>query len=635
MCCSDDGMQCYNKTTKWAACKPDCAPGPDLQDKVYSHWNCSALGSRTPGKTPAPLDWVSPWVKTKCSGSGENCSATSCCKEPGMQCFEKDHKWAACRSACLPGPDIFDVDDAWWTCKVHGPRTPGTAPAVSAPVAAWVKTQCAADGDDCSKSQCCRDAGMQCYQKAPGWAACRPSCTPGPDLFDANMDLWNCKTLGPRTPGEAPQPVREIAAWVKTKCSAPEQDCSKTQCCQGDGMQCYQKNELWATCKASCTSLDPHDVDKAPWSCNTLGPRTPGFAPCVADGEDCRFSHCCSKKGMQCYEKDQHWASCKDTCAYDQPDGKWSCRHLGNRSNFGVPLGCSWAGADCGLSKVCCQEGLKCISKDSTFAGCLPGPRSGWENNVLGGSRMKSGKGKDLTWGSNLVPPAAAGKEAGTSLYCFMAVLKDTVEEKLMYAQRAQKAGIYGCDRSYIFPAHKSKFKHEGSWNSVANTAVFLKIWQAILEKDDWLLADWTVKVDPDTVFFADRLKQHIAALKAPAFTPIYLKNTLMYNGFLGAIEIFSREAVKLYHDYGYGCAKDMAEKGGEDGFFKLCMDSIGVGYMLDDDILSSKAYPEFCNGTFVSYHPFKTVDEWIACRDVAAGTLVWGAAEDAKFGTD
>lgn len=248
---------------------------------------------------------------------------------------------------------------------------------------------------------------------------------------------------------------------------------------------------------------------------------------------------------------------------------------------------------------------------------------------------MTSGTGKNLSWGSNLVMPAAVGSQAGTSLYCFMAVLQYTVEEKLMYAQKTQKAGIYGCDRNYVFPAKKVEFKHEGSWNSVANTAVFLDIWQAILKKDDWLRCDWTIKVDPDTVFFADRLRQHLWSLKPPAYTPIYLKNTLMYNGFLGAIEIFSRDAVKLYHDYWEGCAKDMAENGGEDGFFKLCMDSIGVGYMLDAEILSSKGYPKLCNGTFVAYHPFKDVDSWIACKDIATEKIQWSPALDEKFGTD
>lgn len=216
-----------------------------------------------------------------------------------------------------------------------------------------------------------------------------------------------------------------------------------------------------------------------------------------------------------------------------------------------------------------------------------------------------------------------------------MAVLAGSVEEKLQNAMKSHNAGIFACDKNYVVPAQKAEFKHEGSWNSVANTAAFLKVWDVVLKNDQWMTCDWTIKVDPDTVFFPDRLRHHIWTLRPPANTPIYLKNTNMYNGFLGPIEVFSTDAVKLYHDYGKGCAKDMAEKGGEDGFFKLCMDSIGVGYMLDPMILSNRGYPKFCTDKFTSFHPFKTVDAWIACKDIATGKVKWGPAMDLKFGTE
>merc|ERR1712012_202751 len=61
---------------------------------------------------------------------------------------------------------------------------------------------------------------------------------------------------------------------------------------------------------------------------------------------------------------------------------------------------------------------------------------------------------------------------------------------------------------------------------------------------------DWTVKVDPDCVFFADRLRNHINDLRPPPYMPLYLKNNDMdpglgNRGFLGAVEIFSTIAMQ------------------------------------------------------------------------------------------
>eukprot|EP00931_Biecheleriopsis_adriatica_P076641 TRINITY_DN5032_c0_g1_i1.p1 TRINITY_DN5032_c0_g1~~TRINITY_DN5032_c0_g1_i1.p1 ORF type:complete len:1220 (-),score=174.28 TRINITY_DN5032_c0_g1_i1:289-3906(-) len=63
-------------------------------------------------------------------------------------------------------------------------------------------------------------------------------------------------------------------------------------------------------------------------------PATP--PPCSAAGEDCQSTSCCSQMGYQCYEKDQYWASCRDSCEpginpSDPPEYQtpWSCKVLG------------------------------------------------------------------------------------------------------------------------------------------------------------------------------------------------------------------------------------------------------------------------------------------------------------------
>ncbi len=50
-CCSQPGMQCYEKHEWWAACKEACVPGsvdPEDDPEVASPWSCKKLGPRTP-----------------------------------------------------------------------------------------------------------------------------------------------------------------------------------------------------------------------------------------------------------------------------------------------------------------------------------------------------------------------------------------------------------------------------------------------------------------------------------------------------------------------------------------------------------------------------------------------------------
>jgi len=103
-----------------------------------------------------------------------------------------------------------------------------------------------------------------------------------------------------------------------------------------------------------------------------------------------------------------------------------------------------------------------------------------------------------------------------------------------------------------------------------------------VSDEGKWKNADWIVKVDPDAVLVAERLRWHLEAMRPPAYSPIYLKNNGMdpglgNNGFLGAIEVFSNAAVEIYFDNWEGCKAAYGLATGEDGFFKGCMDALSL----------------------------------------------------------
>ncbi|CAE8684030.1 unnamed protein product, partial [Polarella glacialis] len=66
---------------------------------------------------------------------------------------------------------------------------------------------------------------------------------------------------------------------------------------------------------------------------------------CSASSSDCRSTGCCKDAGFQCYEKDQYWAGCRESCTpglnpldpveYRSP---WTCQALGSTSTTPTPV---------------------------------------------------------------------------------------------------------------------------------------------------------------------------------------------------------------------------------------------------------------------------------------------------------
>merc|ERR1712110_82098 len=52
-----------------------------------------------------------------------NCIHTHCCNDLGMQCFQKDFFWAACKDNCTKGIDPLDPVPLPWSCRPLGTRT--------------------------------------------------------------------------------------------------------------------------------------------------------------------------------------------------------------------------------------------------------------------------------------------------------------------------------------------------------------------------------------------------------------------------------------------------------------------------------------------------------------------------------
>jgi len=68
---------------------------------------------------------------------------------------------------------------------------------------------CSQAGQDCRGTGCCADAGLTCYAKDAGWAACMASCTPGINPYDPPeyQTPWSCNVVGTGGAGSSSQPT--------------------------------------------------------------------------------------------------------------------------------------------------------------------------------------------------------------------------------------------------------------------------------------------------------------------------------------------------------------------------------------------------------------------------------------------
>merc|ERR550525_448314 len=151
-------------------------------------------------------------------------------------------------------------------------------------------------------------------------------------------------------------------------------------------------------------------------------------------------------------------------------------------------------------------------------------------------------------------PPAG-----GPSLFCWALTVPEGEEPTLLKWQASKKAGIFGCDKAAVYsnqpvniggePAHviesDMKCEYGGDSQSALNTWIFIAAWKKVLEDGYHAAHDWTAKVDPDTVFFPNRLK----ALLTQHPREAYLSNCQY--GLHGPLEVFSKTALlALAADY-------------------------------------------------------------------------------------
>jgi len=226
------------------------------------------------------------------------------------------------------------------------------------------------------------------------------------------------------------------------------------------------------------------------------------------------------------------------------------------------------------------------------------------------------------------------------SLFCFSIMRCNSYEVSLLRTQLSKGLGIFGCDAYSVFSDERtwltpgppiridstalgiSLQAEAGSKEHILNTEIFLKAWEHVKADGLYIQHDWIVKVDPDAVFFPQRLRDRLVSI-TPAGASVYLLNCRLSFGFFGAVEVMSRVALLSLYDGLERCKQVLPwHSFGEDMFLQKCLDFLGVASRSEFSLLSD-AYcgeqPSPCISGKVAFHPFKNVETYLKCTHEAS----------------
>lgn len=227
--------------------------------------------------------------------------------------------------------------------------------------------------------------------------------------------------------------------------------------------------------------------------------------------------------------------------------------------------------------------------------------------------------------------------DAPASLFCFALMQPMGYERTLVEMQYKQRWGIFGCNEYQVISNASVQLapglvtsviasdlicEMGGEFNTALNTDIFLLVWQKVFDETRFQYSDWTVKVDPDCVFFPYRLRIAVS-FHADSHGGAYLNNCKY--GLHGPLEVLSARAVVAYVAGQMRCKAHFNEVcsgpcgWGEDMFMDQCLDKVLGIERIDDWNLLSEAHCDSddwmeCKSRRIAYHPFKSTVDYQRC---------------------
>lgn len=219
-----------------------------------------------------------------------------------------------------------------------------------------------------------------------------------------------------------------------------------------------------------------------------------------------------------------------------------------------------------------------------------------------------------------------------------------------MQQQSEQNLGIFLCDETLVLTDKEMKLSSVNTQRTVEisndllfqkagmfkNSDLFLSVWEKIKLDGRYQNTDWTVKADPDTVFFPDRLRKRLGGFAQSKSVPKFFANChaevdvqakehphFMY----GPLEVFSEAALKMYFSRGDRCKVEVGsdEKMWEERYMTHCLELLGARMnpylhlnLLSDPHCDNTIVAPSCTSDAAAFHPFGTAEAYLECWTTA-----------------
>jgi len=234
------------------------------------------------------------------------------------------------------------------------------------------------------------------------------------------------------------------------------------------------------------------------------------------------------------------------------------------------------------------------------------------------------------------------------SLFCWAVMYPGDVA--LIKSQFTGRAGIFGCNDYAVISKEEMKLGKDDCDNDVhtlqedlptvkkgmygvnamtsswLNVPVFTLCLDRLLKEGQVWENDFTVKMDPDAVFFPERLGSLLLEHKGK---PMFTTNCRFWGGdqvgkLFGSIEVLSKQAIGTYKAKIDTCKNLPWQGWGEDYWMQHCMKAVGVPGVIIADQVSDNTCPQggfgACSEQKVVFHPKKDAGQWWDCWKQSKG---------------
>jgi len=230
------------------------------------------------------------------------------------------------------------------------------------------------------------------------------------------------------------------------------------------------------------------------------------------------------------------------------------------------------------------------------------------------------------------------------SLFCFSPILAEDKASQLLTFQYRQGAGIFGCEEHAIYSAqpleltpgvactvvHAENCGDGADADPCGPPSVYLAVWKKVVAEGRFRYHTWTVKVRPNAVFIAYRLKGMLASVFEPE-SGLYFSSCM--GGLQAPVTIMSRIAIQAF---GLGISRcveggdgGVSAEGGAAGgdFVHQCLSQVlKVEHRTDPGLLADSSCQSTdtmsCGTEYVAYSPLVSTDDYAQCLSAAGWVM-------------